>query len=242
MKSPIIGINANLTIEARHGKPTPFARLALDYCKAITSAGGIPFIIPPSNNLSTIKVLVNSLDGLLISGAGDLNPKLYGEKLRPQTKLIDPLKQAFDLALIRKALKQKLPTLGICYGIQLINVALGGTLYQDLNKQLGPLDGIKEHKNGTHKVYINPFTRLYGILKDQQIPVNSFHHQAIKHLGKGLVYNALAEDGLIEGVESINPNRFLIGVQWHPERMADDIVQSRLFQSLVKASSIRKRK
>ncbi len=233
---PVIGITSDLVTQSYIGIPkgrARFVRIHLPYAEAITRAQGIPFVIPPSHDKQVIKYIIPRLQGLLIHGGNDLAPALYGEKPLPQIKPIDPVRQGFDLQLIRLAWQKKLPILAICYGVQLINVARGGTLFQNLATQL---KGTLPHRRRPHRVYINPLSRLGKLLKAKTLKVNSFHHQTVKHLGKGLTINALSEDGLIEGIESIDPRHFLLGVQWHPERMLDDTVQCRLFQALVRAS------
>jgi len=243
MKKPVIGINANLTDDKK------YIRLYHDYCTAILKAGGIPFVIPSlklSNstfrNNKLLEEIIGKIDGLLLSGGDDLSPACYDEKpLKGKIKLIPDTKQIFDLQLTKSAFRKKIPILGICYGIQLLNVALGGDLFQDIPSQMKTA-GI--HTNTFHKVYICEGTLLYRIMRQKTIRVNSLHHQAIKTPGKNLMINARSEDCIIEGVEipyhlkkNYSYNKFCMGVQWHPERILDRKEQLRLFQALVQAAS-----
>lgn len=222
----LIGINSNL-IKAEGD--TIFNRLAVAYCSAVAQAGGTPIILPCVKSAKIISSLLETIDGLIISGADDPHPSLYGEKLLPQTKLVFEDKQWADLKLIRLAWRKRIPTLGICYGMQLINVAFGGTLFHDIRTQLK----LPSHKNRTHGVYISEDSVFYKIVRKPWIKTNSVHHQAIKELGKGLRISARSEDGLIEGIEADDKNRFFIGVQWHPERILDKKESKLLFKRLV---------
>ncbi|MFH0888060.1 MAG: gamma-glutamyl-gamma-aminobutyrate hydrolase family protein [Planctomycetota bacterium] len=243
MKKPIIGINANLTDDKK------YIRLYHDYCTAILKSGGIPFVIPSlklsgsaSYNNKISKEIIGKIDGLLLSGGNDLSPACYGEKqLKVKMKLVPDIKQIFDLQLTKSALKKKIPILGICYGTQLLNVALGGNLFQDITSQMKTA---KKHTNTFHKIYICEGTMLYRIIGQKTIRVNSFHHQAIKTPGENLMINARAEDCIIEGVEipyhlkkNYSYNKFCLGVQWHPERILDQKEQSRLFRAFVQSAS-----
>lgn len=221
----IIGINSNL-IKAE-GKI--FDRLALNYPEAVIKAGGIPVILPCVKSIKVISAYLETIDGLVISGGRDLHPAIYNEKLLPQTKTVLEDKQWFDLRLIRLAWRKRIPTLAICYGAQLINVALGGTLFQDIKTQLK----LSSHNNRTHRVYISENSFLYKIIKKPWVQTNSFHHQAIKDIGLGLRISAKSEDGLIEAIEASDRNRFFIGVQWHPERMTNNPDMLALFQELI---------
>lgn len=221
----IIGINSNL-IKAE-GKI--FDRLAMDYSSAITQAGGIPVILPCIRNSKIISAFLETIDGLVISGGGDTHPATYGEKLLLQTKPVFEDKQWFDLKLICLAWHKRIPTLAICYGAQLLNVALGGTLFQDIKTQLK----LSSHNNRTHRVYISENSFLYKIIKKPWVQTNSFHHQAINEVGAGLCISAKSEDGLIEAIEASGHKRFFIGVQWHPERMMDNRDMMNLFRELI---------
>jgi putative glutamine amidotransferase len=197
-------------------------------------------IVPPIASRSALSTILQRLDGLLISGGNfDIHPSYYGEKPINALGVIKTGRTEFELGLIELALNQDLPLLGICGGAQAINVALGGTLYQDIVTQL-PDAGKHELRTvkhgGSHPIEIHSGTRLRRILQQRALEVNTSHHQAIKAVGRGLVVNATAEDGLIEGIESAN-HRFVLGVQWHPEVSAlKDRYQRRIFSSFISAA------
>jgi putative glutamine amidotransferase len=163
------------------------------------------------------------LDGLLISGGGfDIHPSYYGERPIRQLGVVKAQRTEFELDIAAAALKKDLPTLGICGGEQALNVVLGGSLYQDIAAQVADAS---EHQRsekktqGGHRVQIPHGTRLRAIVKQPSLEVNTTHHQAVKQLGKGLIVDAIADDGVIEGIESTR-HTFVIGVQWHPEVLA----------------------
>lgn len=243
MKKPVIGINANLTDDKK------YIRLGHDYCTAILKAGGIPFAIPTLKlsgsafyNNKLLEEIIGKIDGLLLSGANDLSPACYGEKpLKGKIKLVPDIKEIFDLQLTKSALRKKIPILGVCYGTQLLNVALGGNLFQDITSQM---ETAKKHTDTFHKIYICEGTLLYRIIGQKTIRVNSAHHQAIKTPGENLMINARADDCIIEGVEipyhlkkNYSYNKFCLGVQWHPERILDQKEQFRLFRAFVQSAS-----
>ena len=184
-------------------------------------AGGIPLIIPTLEKVGNIQELVHFFDGILLSGGGDPDPLLFGEEPIPGQGEIEPSRDYLELILAEQALNSGLPLLGICRGMQMINLAAGGSIYQDI--------GMRNRKNlkhmqeaprwyPTHKVYITPHSRLASIFKKESLRVNSFHHQAVKRLGKGLLSCAYASDGVVEALESAGEN-LVLGVQWHPETM-----------------------
>jgi putative glutamine amidotransferase len=194
--------------------------LPASYIESIIVCGGLPILLPPTTTMDSEESIA-LLDGIMLTGGVDVDPSLYGEPPMPALGKIDPLRDGYELYLTREAIEHKKPLLAICRGIQVLNVALGGTLYQDLYTQV---DGSLKHSQmapryyPTHKVKILKGSELFEIFGKNEIGVNSFHHQGIKTLGKGLNANAWSEDGLIEGVENQDEN-FVLGVQWHPERM-----------------------
>jgi putative glutamine amidotransferase len=183
---------------------------------------------------------MSRLDGLVVSGGNfDIHPSYYREKPLRALGEIQPRRTEFELAMIRVALERDCPVLGICGGAQAINVALGGSLYQDIASQL---PNAVEHQQaakkatGGHVIRIQPGTLLHRILRRENLQVNTTHHQAIKRLGRGLVINATAEDGLVEGIESLG-HSFVLGVQWHPEAMHRKFAaQQRIFRSFIASS------
>ncbi len=192
--------------------------LATLYPEAIERAGGIPVIVPLLRP-DSIAALLDRVDGVCLPGGPDVQPSAYGADAHPDLGPTEPRVDALELALVRAADRRKLPILGICRGMQLLNVARGGTLHQHLPDVVGA--GIEhrqpEHASiPTHRIETAPQSRLRAALGGPSLEVNSFHHQAVQTLGKGLVATAWAQDGTIEAVE--NPaDRLVIGVQWHAE-------------------------
>jgi len=193
---PAIGI----TMDIKDGRFT----LREEYVEAVKAAGGLPFLIPPAG-LSYIE----KIDGLLISGGDDLEPSYYGESAIEGLKLVSRQRSDFEITLVHEIIRAGKPLLGICYGMQLVNVALGGTLYQDIKSQVPKALNHKE----SHEVDIKDG----WLLRAGTYTVNSAHHQAVKALGKGLDVLATSSDGLVEAV-FMKDYPFLLCVQWHPER------------------------
>jgi len=238
--SPVIGISADFAEGDARTRREPTLFLAQRYYRAIEQAGALPFILPPLSSAGAIRQALRRLDGLLISGGGfDIHPSFYGEKSIEQMGVVKAQRTEFELAITAAALKQDLPLLGICGGAQALNVVLGGSLYQDIGTQApNPAEHEQSEKKayGGHAVEIASGTRLRAIVQRRRIEVNTTHHQAVKRLGKSLVINAIADDGIIEGIESTR-HRFAIGVQWHPEVLAPRrIDQRRLFAAFVTAA------
>lgn len=223
---PIIGVNCDYDDDR--------CFLKKEYTDAIALAGGIPFVLPIVG-VQKIEplLLLNKIDGLLLSGGNDISPERYGEFPHEKTRPVLMQKEDFDFLLLKNALDIDLPVLGICYGLQLINVCLGGNLVQDISSQWNT--SINHYKD-MHNVHIDKTSRLYEILKQETIEVNSTHHQAIKSLGKKLMISAVADDGIIEAVESTEHN-FVVGVQWHPERIIGRDTQIELFRILIDTAS-----
>jgi putative glutamine amidotransferase len=184
------------------------------------------------------------VDGLLISGGDfDIHPSFYGEKPIAGLGTIKQERTEFELDLIAAALKRDLPVLGLCGGEQAINVVLGGTLYQDIPTQLPQAANHQQgprKETGGHQILVHQRTRLREILRRRSVEVNTTHHQAVKQTGKGLIVNATAEDGLIEGIES-ERHSFVLGLQWHPEVLAARYEhQRRIFNSFIRACTAHK--
>ena len=216
--------------------------LPLDYVSAVIRAGAVPILLPLTHDSAVRVDMIDSLDGLIVPGGGDLDPKLYGQTPHPKTKLADPERQTFDLAILALAEQRRLPTLGICMGSQTMNVQRRGTLHQHL-PDTQPDSPIQHSKPGDrtnfHDVAIRANTRLADALKLDVLQANSRHHQGIAKLGHGLVATAHASDGLIEAIE--DPTLpFWVAVQWHPENLAAT-PHDRLFQALVTAAQQRSR-
>jgi putative glutamine amidotransferase len=204
---------------------------------AIARAGGVPFVIPIWAAGRDVKRAVDAVDGVIISGGADVSPQHYGETPRNPAWAGHPERDAFELAIVRAARRRTIPVLGICRGHQLLNVAFGGSLWQDL---VTMRDGSLVHRDASiyddlsHALRVEPGSRVAKLLGTSgEITTNSIHHQGVKRLGRGLVATAWAPDGLIEAIECLR-DRFTVGVQWHPEWM-DAPEQRRLFRGFVRA-------
>ena len=200
--------------------------IAEPYFQSIVMAGGAPVILPVTTNIEALAAIIDGLDGLILSGGGDINPDFLGEVPIPELGKTDPYRDEYDFIVLRLAFNRQIPIFGICRGHQVINVAFGGTLYQDINTQY--LKKTLKHsqkearENATHTVILTAITcclrkALHQPLNNE-IPVNSFHHQAIKALAPEFIATAIASDGLIEAME--HPEYPIFSVQWHPEPMA----------------------
>lgn len=194
------------------------------YFHAATAAGAVPWMIPLlDDDLPTLRAIYDRLDGVLIPGGVDINPAEYGEAVRPECGNLDPARDLVELQLVRWAIEDGKPVLGLCRGLQIINVSQGGTMWQDLASQnpafhkhdYFPTAGF-ERDHLAHEVSLVGGTRLSQILESTRCPVNSMHHQGIKTMGQKLAVSATADDGLIEAIETTT-DAFCVGVQWHPE-------------------------
>jgi putative glutamine amidotransferase len=250
VRRPVIGI-ATQSLEAVPGKLPPCWIMGQRYVRALASAGAVPWLIPllPDDE-PTLRAVYDNLDAVFLTGGVDVGPENYGEERHERCDRSDPARDCVEIALIRWALADGKPILGVCRGIQVINVACGGSLYQDLGIQR-PAEVKHDCFPGAappytrdylaHPVRVEADSRLGRLLGAEQVPVNSMHHQGIKRLAPGLRACAFAPDGLIEGVESGN-GRYLVGVQWHPEELADaDAAQRRLFTDFIAAAEARAR-
>ncbi len=242
MVKPIIGITPDFNPGNREdmgGKePTYFLRAR--YLQAVQDAGGVPIVLPLVRGLTQQEFLLQRLDGLLVTGSGsDLAPELYGERQRYPFRRMSEERAQLELGLSKLAFGHGLPTLGICGGMQSMNVALGGSLIQDIPSQLVTRIQHRPTTSATktaHLIHIEPNSLLRRIAKRASILVNSSHHQSIKSVPSSFQATAVAPDGVIEAIEaSIHP--FWLGVQWHPEYLyRKDAIQKRLFFALIKAA------
>jgi putative glutamine amidotransferase len=236
-RPPLIAITADSSGLEQAGSKTdqePMFSLASRYCDAIQNAGGLPIIIPHSPSRTQISDLLQRVDGLLISGGGfDIDPSHYGEQPIANLGKIKAQRTFTEMESIALGLQRDLPMLGICGGAQAINVALGGSLYQDIATQVpNAQEHQRNHSNG-HTIELLRGTLLHKIFNRRTMKVNTTHHQAIRNPGKGLVINATAPDGLIEGIESTK-HSFVLGVQWHPEVLAPRSPEQRkIFSSFI---------
>jgi len=242
---PIIGITATLKedVDAVAERPLgKFVRADLDYVDGVTGAGGVPVVLPPVGDERSAEAVIQSLDGLLLSGGSDLDPGYYGEEPVPELGITIPERDAFEMALVGLALRRGMPVFGICRGMQVLNVALGGTLYQDLPSQWGR-DLLKHRQDTpkwqpTHEVKVREGSYIAEVMGRELVKVNSYHHQGIKTLAEGLVATGRSSDGVIEAVEAEDVSeRWLLGVQWHAEAMRGaGPQQESLFEAHVSAA------
>ena len=223
----------------------PLARytynLGENYLRAVQAAGGLPVAIAPLLTEQELRALFERLDGLLLAGGGDIDPALFGQMRHRSTQDVSQERDRAELLLARWALAEDRPVLAICRGIQLVNVATGGTLIQDIPSQI-PNALVHRYSDDTprdylaHTIRVNEGTRLAAILGATEVAVNSWHHQSCDTPGRGLIYTAWSPDGIVEGAE-VPGHRFAVFVQWHPEAMfhnrADMLA---LFRALVEAS------
>jgi putative glutamine amidotransferase len=241
---PIIGITATLKedVDAVAERPLGrFVRADLDYVEGVAGAGGAPVVLPPGDEGAAAAV-IGSLDGLLLSGGSDLDPGYYGEEPVPELGITLPERDAFEMALVGMALRRGIPIFGICRGMQVLNVALGGTLYQDLPSQWDR-DLLKHRQDTpkwqpTHEVAVEHGSYMAEVMERGLVKVNSYHHQGIKDLADGLVATGYSTDGVVEAVEAGDlSERWLLGVQWHAEAMRGaGPQQASLFEAHVSAA------
>jgi putative glutamine amidotransferase len=218
MKKPLIGIAAD--------KPRRIPK----YVRSVEKAGGEVELLYPDSYSPEI---LDRIDGLLLTGGGDIDAAEFAEENHPKNHTINSKRDTMELTLTREALNRDIPVFGICRGLQVMNVAMGGNLYQDIPDHD---DEKNSRQNVAHDVTIVEGTRLHQIIGKTHIGVNSFHHQAAKNLGKGLIATAKSHDGIVEGIE--NPDApYFLGVQWHPEEFVDqDTDFHELFDSFINAA------
>ncbi len=237
---PIIGITSDYNDGDRSefGGKIPTCFLRDRYVRAIEAIGGIPLILPPLASPSTsARSILERIDGLLLTGSGpDIDPERYGERRRFPFKTVHPKRFLLERELVRQAKKKGMPILGICGGMQLLNVAAGGSLYQDIK---GQIPKAMQHQRGgkpAHLIGVKKGTLLSKILKGDRLRVNSAHHQGVKQVAQGYVVNAEADDGVIEGIEAVG-YPFVLGVQWHPEFLNSEDQSDVLFKAFLKMAA-----
>ena len=235
---PLIGLTSGLT---RNKSGAPVCQVGQAYVTAIQKAGGIPVMIPLGSGTDSLKALLLRLDGLLFTGGGDIDPQHFNGEPHAKVYGISPERDALEFFLIEAALAAGKPLLAICRGIQVLNVACGGSLYTHIQDQIEqslkhdwfpkfPRDKL------AHTVSLVCESKLQEIFGDSDIRVNSLHHQGISQVGQGLKATAFAPDGLVEGLE-VEGADFALGVQWHPECLPEDVGMQNLFKAFVAASS-----
>lgn len=241
---PVIGITCNYDEGDQIGMITSMGVsrqkwqfLADNYMTAVEQAGGIPVIIPIYQNFETFNMVLSCLNGVILSGGNDVSPECYGEHISDKCGVLSAARDKQDLAIASCLLERKnLPVLGICRGIQVVNVAAGGTLHQDLHS-----DGFKEHSlddspmnQPVHTVRLREGTKLRHIFGCETLSVNSYHHSAVDRTADCFSGAGESEDGVLEAIELKN-HPFFMAVQWHPEMMFDDKAQQTLFKAFIAA-------
>lgn len=241
MTHPLIGL-PTLAIP-RGEKPARFG-INQAYVNAVVGAGCAPVLIPLLEDEGALRAIFERLDGIVFPGGADVGPLEYGEEALPDINVVEAARDRVELRLARWAYEAALPTLGICRGQQLLNVALGGSLYQDLLAQgatgLDHSDADGRARSAlVHRVALEPESMLAQLIDETTVRVNSLHHQGIKELAPPLRVSGRSEDGVIEAVESAeaDPDRFLLAVQWHPEELTDLPWAGRLFEGLARAAA-----
>lgn len=241
--APLIGITADFDAA---GPRAPHAFLYAEYFDAVRAGGGLPVLLPAlavddADPIDVLDSLLDRLDGVVFSGGDDMHPARYGRALTPEVTLLHPRREAFELALARRALARGTPLLGLCNGIQTLNVACGGTLVVHLQPTA---PGRVPHKVGKpalafHAVELAPGSQLADIFGAATVRTNTYHHQAVDAPGEGVEVIGRAPDGVIEAIE-LPAHPFAVGVQWHPEKMPDDPRQPRLFAAFAEAARARR--
>lgn len=240
---PLIGITCSMGLGiysmTMENLPQEQHRLNDTYMKAIARAGGIPVVLPAYDDISLVQEVIQRLDGVLLSGGGDLDPALYSRRPNAHLGSVSPRRDAVELAIAQYVIRETdKPLLGICRGVQVMNVAMGGSLYIDL-----PDEGKLAHSltmypryQVTHEIDVAENTRLARAMGSGNNWVNSFHHEAVKELGEGFVVSARSlPDDVIEAIE-LPGERFVVGVQWHPEELTARQEAKRLFRDFVDAA------
>ncbi|MGG1663019.1 gamma-glutamyl-gamma-aminobutyrate hydrolase family protein [Brevibacillus sp. NRS-1366] len=237
---PIIGVTTFLSESSK------YSTVSRNYTDSIYAAGGLPVSIPIVAGETNYSEYIDMVDGILFTGGNDIAPYFYGENPVKELHSMSSIRDEYEFSLFKSAYEKNMPIFGICRGIQLINVALKGSLYQDIYSQCPGTLGHSPEQTASdefyHSVKISRDTKLYDIFGEERIFTNSFHHQSVKGLGKNLIATAHSEDGIIEAIESTE-DRFLLGVQWHPECMTKrHPMFLKLFSTFVQASSTYKQR
>jgi putative glutamine amidotransferase len=233
---PYVGVNADFVPATKQCAAA--VRVPAGYLDAIAAAGGLPVVVPPFHRDIDLDAYLDRLDGFVLSGsAGDLDPRRHGLPSHPAVSLLPERRDDSDRALVRKLLARQTPLLAIGLGMQQLNVACGGTLFLHLPEELPR--GLP-HRDTTgqahrHTAMIEPGTRLEEVYGPGEICINSSHHQSVRQVGQGLRVAAVAPDGVVEAIETTDPNWYCLGVQWHPEAETATALDMQLFECLVQA-------
>ncbi|MHA6252566.1 gamma-glutamyl-gamma-aminobutyrate hydrolase family protein [Oceanobacillus sp. CAU 1775] len=233
---PIIGVTQTITNDER------YYQVSKNNLVAIERAGGIPVVLSYLGNRQMIRQIADMIDGLYLTGGDDIDPVHFNEEPHPRLGSYFPQRDAFEMELTKVMLGKNKPILGVCKGAQILNLAAGGDMYQDIYAQID--QSLLQHSQhspnytASHEVNVKKESLLYRIIGNEKIRVNSFHHQANRKVGKGFIVSGKSSDGVIEAVESVL-HRFALGVQWHPEMLAvagDDALSWKIYESFIEAS------
>jgi putative glutamine amidotransferase len=233
---PFIGINTDFVPAGKH--TAAHFRLHTGYADAILAAGGVPWLVPPMGKETDVEAYLNRLDGFILTGGAlDIDPRRWGIPGHPAVQPMPDRRDDSDRVLVRHLLDHRLPILAIGLGVQQLNVACGGALHLHLPEDLPRCLPHRDPTGATHRhtVLVEPGTRMEEIYGSGEIRINSSHHQAIRLVGTGLRVAAIAPDGVIEGVEAVDPGWFCVGVQWHPESESASALDVQLFEYFVQA-------
>lgn len=233
MSKPVIGLNADY--RAAQGDKPAFSYLSASYYDAILEVGGIPLVLPPLAEEADLHQIMDQLDGVLLVGGADLDPRRDGWMLHPTVRLLDPRRENFDRMLARVVGQRRIPVFGIGAGMQLLNVSQGGNLFLHIPEDVptalphrDPLD--PAHR---HTLVLTPNTLIERVYGDGELRVNSMHHMAIDELAAGFEVTARCPDGIIEAIESSSPEWFAIGTQFHPEADTASALDMRIFEEFL---------
>ena len=223
-RKPVRACTVAVTASIRPDGDTSRVRLTAAYVTALENAGLIPLIVPPLANADAASAILDSVAGLVLTGGEDVDPARYGEKRHEKVRSVNPARDATEAALIKEAKERGTPVLAICRGIQILNVALGGTLVQDIPSQCETKiahDEESARDSRTHEISVEPGSLIATAVGTEHLTVNSFHHQSVKRVADGMRVTARSPDGIIEGIESTDEDWWVMAVQWHPEEMTD---------------------
>jgi putative glutamine amidotransferase len=232
---PLVGLNADF---APAGKLQPARfRLHAGYADALLGVGALPLVVPPVFNDLEPDAYLDRLDGFLLTGGADLDPRRHGLPWHSAVQLLPPRRDDSDRQLVNRLIERRIPILAVGLGLQQLNVALGGTLYMHLPEDLPRSLPHRDPAGQTHRhmVLLEPGTRLEEIYGGIEVRVNSAHHQAVRQLGKGMRIAARSPDGVIEAIEATCPDWFCVGVQWHPEADTSSALDLQLFECFAQA-------
>lgn len=231
---PLIGVTPAMESDES------FYKVSKNNLLALEDAGGIPIVLSYLSSSSDIDQIIEQLDGLYLTGGDDIDPIHFNEEPHQKLGAFNPKRDVFEIEITKKMLSKDKPVLGVCKGAQIINLAVGGDMYQDIYAQID--DGLLQHKQKTsnyvaiHEIELLKGSLIHRLVGQENIRVNSFHHQANRRVGEGFVISGIAKDGVVEVVESMK-HRFALGVQWHPEMMAvvGDDSSKKIFQGFISA-------